>query len=556
MFKPPTLLRFLLPVLVAMATVDHVYAEAPQVLSGGFNYMCSLTATEGSVRCWGAKTQSGVPTNAAASSLPYPAVNVSGVVSLAGGGSSVCALRNDGFVLCWGDNLYGAVGDAAVGSRTFLTPQIVNGVGSAIAIGSGAFSDHACAITAGFAAKCWGRGGSGQLGNGKFINTNVPQDVAGLGAVGAVATGTDHSCAIGLDGGVKCWGFGGLIGDGTGSSRPAATQVSGLTSGVVQLGAGFQHTCALLAAGTVKCWGSATRGQLGHGAVTGGASPVDVLNVTGAVQIALGRDYSCALLSTGSVRCWGSRQQALGDGIEWTSSNIDTPNAVTVVGLTGPAIAIGAGHNYACAVVATGAVECWGRDPNSKLSSAQEARASAHLGDYAIDTRLIMAEYRHGSLDYFFQTSRFTEKLLFKGAVPEFQPTGKSFMVFPTAFTANTKPITRYYFDKVAKGGLRGSHFYTLVDSERALLDNANPSNAPTAKLPQREGSDSFAYTSALEGVGGSCAAGQVPVYRAFRGAKFMDDANHRFTSDLALYSALTASGWDGEGVKFCVSTP
>lgn len=559
MFNALPVLRFLLPasmLLGSTLTIHQVHANSPQVLGGGFSYMCSLTATEGNVRCWGATTQSGVPTSAAASGLPYPALVVSGVVSLAGGGSSSCALRNDGMVLCWGDNLYGAVGDAAVGNRSILAPQIVNGIGSAIAIGSGAFSDHVCAISAGFAAKCWGRGGSGQLGNAKFTNTNIPQDVSGLGAVSAIATGADHSCAVGLDGGVKCWGFGGLIGDGTGSSRASATQVSGLTSGVVQIGAGFQHTCALLAAGTVKCWGNAVRGQLGHGALTGGASPVDVLNVAGAVQIVVGRDFSCALLNTGSVRCWGSRQQALGDGIEWTSSNIDTPNAVTVVGLTGPAVSIGASHNYACAVVVSGAVECWGRDPNSKLSFAQEARATAHLGGYAIDTRLIMAEYRHGSLDYFFQTSRFTEKLLFKGAVPEFQPSEKSYVVFPTGLTANTKPITRYYFDKVAKSGLRGSHFYTLVDSERALLDSLNPANATTAKLPQREGTDSFAYTPAIEGLGGSCAAGQVPVYRAFRGTKFIDDANHRFTSDLALYSALVTSGWDGEGVKFCVSAP
>ena len=536
-------------------SISQANAQAPQVLGGGFNYMCSLTATEGSVRCWGLKTQSGIDSNAPASKLPYPAMAVSGVVSLAAG-RSVCALKNDGAVLCWGDNLYGGVGDAAFSNREILTPQIVNGIGPAIALGSGAFSDHVCAITAGFAAKCWGRGGSGQLGNGKFTNTNIPQDVIGLGPATAVAAGLDHSCAIGLEGGVKCWGFGGLIGDGSGSSRLAATQVLGLTAGVVQIGAGFQHTCALLAAGTIKCWGNAGLGRLGHGALTGGASPVDVLNVSGAVQIAVGGDYSCALLNTGSVRCWGSRQQALGDGIEWTSTNIPTPNAVTVVGLSGPAVSIGAGYRQACAVVASGVVECWGRDPNTGLSSAQEARATSHLGGYTIDTRLIMAEYRHGSLDYFFQTSRTFEKLLFKGAVPEFQPTGKSFLVFPAALTANTKPITRYYFDKVAKGGTRGSHFYTLVDGERSVLDGLNPSNATTAKLPQREGTDSFAYTPAVEGVGGSCAAGQVPVYRAFRGQKFVDDANHRFSTDLSLYNALVTSGWDGEGVKFCVSAP
>ena len=57
-----------------------------------------------------------------------------------------------------------------------------------------------------------------------------------------------------------------------------------------------------------------------------------------------------------------------------------------------------------------------------------------------------------------------------------------------------------------------------------------------------------------IEGVGGSCAAGQTPVYRIFRGqARFPDNPNHRFTTELAIYNSFVALGWDGEGVKFCV---
>jgi hypothetical protein len=44
-----------------------------------------------------------------------------------------------------------------------------------------------------------------------------------------------------------------------------------------------------------------------------------------------------------------------------------------------------------------------------------------------------------------------------------------------------------------------------------------------------------------------------VKVYRLFRGAKFVDDANHRLTADKALYKQFVATGWDGEGVNFCV---
>ncbi len=550
--------RFVL-VLTGVATVlapSAAHAEGEQVLSGGFNFMCSLDKTEGGVRCWGQKTQSGVPGTVTTSNLPYPAINITGVVTLAAGTRSVCALRNDGAVLCWGDNLYGAVGDANLGNRTILAPQIVSGLGGgAIAIGAGSWADHTCAITADFNARCWGRNSSGQLGNGNFITTHIPQAIANLGAVGAIATGTDHTCAITLAGAVKCWGFGGLNGDGTGNSRPAPTQVVGLTSGVRAVEAGFQHTCALLESGGIKCWGNNSFGQLGNGSLTGGLAPVDVVGITDAVNIAVGRDYSCARLVAGSVKCWGNRQQAGGgDGIEWTNANQRQSTPVTVIGLSQPAVSIAASHQYACAVVVSGAVECWGRHPTSALTSAQEARATAHLGGLTLDTRLIMAEYRHASLDYFFLTSRYFEKLLLKAVVPDFQVTGKSFFVYPTDLLAGTKPITRYYFDKVAKAELRGSHFYTLVDGERNVLNGLNPSNSDAPKLPYNEGVDSFAFTPLIEGLGGSCVSGLAPLYRAFRGARFPDDPNHRFTTDLALYNSLVTTGWDGEGVKMCVS--
>jgi hypothetical protein len=67
------------------------------------------------------------------------------------------------------------------------------------------------------------------------------------------------------------------------------------------------------------------------------------------------------------------------------------------------------------------------------------------------------------------------------------------------------------------------------------------------------EGIDSYAFPPLVEGVGGSCAAGQRPVYRVFRGQlRFPDDPNHRLTTDLAIYNQFVALGWDAEGVKMC----
>ena len=166
-------------------------------------------------------------------------------------------------------------------------------------------------------------------------------------------------------------------------------------------------------------------------------------------------------------------------------------------------------------------------------------------------TRL-MTEYRYVPLNYYFITSRDGDKTLLDAA-PGFERTGQSFPVY-VAQQANTQGITRYYFDQVAKAGARGSHFYTLVVSEKSSLLALNPTNSQVPKLPFNEGDDSFAFAPLVEGVGGSCAAGQTPVFRIFRGnARFPDDPNHRFTISSTIYNDFVAQGWDGEGVKFCV---
>jgi hypothetical protein len=73
--------------------------------------------------------------------------------------------------------------------------------------------------------------------------------------------------------------------------------------------------------------------------------------------------------------------------------------------------------------------------------------------------------------------------------------------------------------------------------------------------MPFSEGVDSFAFLPVVEGVGGSCASGLIPVFRLFRGnARFPDDPNHRFTTSTTVYNAFVALGWDGEGVKLCVA--
>ncbi len=163
-----------------------------------------------------------------------------------------------------------------------------------------------------------------------------------------------------------------------------------------------------------------------------------------------------------------------------------------------------------------------------------------------------MIEYRNNALDYYFLTARANEIALLD-ARPDWSRTGKSFNVY-TASLNGEAGINRYYFDQIAVAYSRGSHFYTLSPLEKEGLQRLNPGNGETPGLPFNEGIDSYAVAPLVEGIGGGCASGLLPVYRLFRGqTRFPDNPNHRFTTDTVLYNSFVAAGWDGEGVKLCV---
>jgi predicted thioesterase len=192
--------------------------------------------------------------------------------------------------------------------------------------------------------------------SGTFSSTTAIVEAAAT----AVATGTSHTCALTSNGGVKCWGGNctGQLGDGTMTQREVPTEVAGLPSGAVAIGAGGSHTCAALAGGGVKCWGLNLFGQAGDGTtVPRRLLPVSVVGLSGNVSaIAGGYAHTCALTTDGGIKCWGNNNGgALGDGTE-----TDRLTPVDVQGLPSAAIAVTAGWGHSCALVGEGAAKCWG----------------------------------------------------------------------------------------------------------------------------------------------------------------------------------------------------
>lgn len=64
--------------------------------------------------------------------------------------------------------------------------------------------NHTCALAANGEVRCWGRGASGQLGNGSSTDSSVPVTVAGISDAVALAAGGDASCALLGDASVRC----------------------------------------------------------------------------------------------------------------------------------------------------------------------------------------------------------------------------------------------------------------------------------------------------------------------------------------------------------------
>lgn len=292
----------------------------------------------------------------------------SGVTMLDAGGEHTCALKEDGTLTCWGANTSGQLGHPYA-ENIYDRPVEVTGLGAKVeAVAAG--GEHTCALLAGGEVKCWGNNDSGQTGSGsKGDSERSPIAVTGLGTVQQLVAGGKHTCALLQSGGVKCWGSNalGAIGDGTDEPlRKVPTSVAGLERGVRAITAGWGHTCALLDTKKVVCWGWNRDGQVGNGSQgwqEEQLTPIEVLSLDGPVQsLAAGGAQTCALLETGAVQCWGLLVAAGGAYVR-----MPTPVAISELGYKATSVA--AGGNHTCALVDTHGVQCWGDNSDGQLGN-------------------------------------------------------------------------------------------------------------------------------------------------------------------------------------------
>ena len=170
-----------------------------------------------------------------------------------------------------------------------------------------------------------------------------------------------------------------------GSSPPPTTPP---LAGVSAVTAGGNHTCARLSDGTARCWGEDAFGELGDDASGGPGdatmetrppgTPV-MVGLPGIVALAAGGNQTCALLADATVSCWGDNIWGeLGNGqrslYDTTPAQVSGLTGVVAVAATGPSQDDSeVDDEFSCALLTSGQAFCWGNDGDGALGDGGSA---------------------------------------------------------------------------------------------------------------------------------------------------------------------------------------
>lgn len=240
-------------------------------VNSGMAHTCGIT-TDGSAYCWGRGEDGILGNNSIESSLvPVPVSGDLAFGSVNAGSATTCGITTDGHAYCWGASDFGnLLGQGDDDRDRKLAPGLVAGdfrfKPNSISVGL----DHVCAISTTDEAICWGRGRYGKLGIGSgdglgvIENLRTPREVNGNISFALVSTGVFQTCGITTDGKAFCWGRNGSgqLGDGTTTMRVEPAAVSA-DFRFKDIAIGTEHACGISSSDDVYCWGNGNAGKLG-----------------------------------------------------------------------------------------------------------------------------------------------------------------------------------------------------------------------------------------------------------------------------------------------------
>ena len=173
----------------------------------------------------------------------------------------------------------------------------------------------------------------------------------------------------------------------------------------------------------------------------------------------------------------------------------------------------------------------------SVAATALIAPVAAHAAEPGAT---IVEFFNSTSSKYFISANPADWALLDQYASIGWKRTGVTFSAFTQGQDASAKPVYRFYAPAV------GSHFFTISESDRALLANTPGFVA--------EGVAWYAYDQlqTLVATINPCASGTTALYRTFNNGS-NGPANHRYFQDYGFYQSYAAKGYALEGVAMCL---
>ncbi len=283
------------------------------------------------------------------------------------GRSSACGITRDKLVYCWGDDASGQIGNGLKGGGAQPSlATVAQERFDSISVGG----EHACGLTIGRLAYCWGSDALGQLGDDRRDNSTTPIPVIAGRTFSSISAGGDHTCGL-SNNQAFCWGRNdlGQLGSGTiGGHSAVPVAVTGGQS-FLAISAGGNHTCALTASGHVMCWGSNSNAQ-----AQGGGSPSLPVSAPTSIgsgtfsTVSAGGNHTCALTAGGAVSCWGGNHWAqAGNGVISDFADV----GAVVGGLSFKSIS--AGWEHTCGVATDNETYCWGSNVLGSLGNELQA---------------------------------------------------------------------------------------------------------------------------------------------------------------------------------------
>ncbi len=231
----------------------------------------------------------------------------------------------------------------------------------------GAMDTNTCGLEDG-SAWCWGSNADYALGLADPSVVSLPTEITGLPPLVAVEVGAQYACGLDTEGAVWCWGrnTSGQLGAGFFVSTAAPRRVA-LPGPIHRLSAGTAHVCALGVAGELWCWGENSERQLGTPDSTDNQpEPLRVDTTSDWVAVSAGQGHTCAIRASGALYCWGRNAQGqLGLGPD-APIQVGAPTPIDVPGVW---TQVAADQRITCGIQQPGSLYCWGDNGQGQLGT-------------------------------------------------------------------------------------------------------------------------------------------------------------------------------------------